>query len=266
MIVVFTIDDIYVQPISTVIQSLVSSEPELKKIYIVGRLSNSHQEGYLPLLRDAHPHVEIIYLCAFKSMERMGVKFHHPCMDRLLIPECVPERKVIFSDADVIFNNSIKRIWETQTEPLGIAALTSGPGCFTEWIHHSTGKKEMKYIYSKKFDAGLIVMDLDKMQCLNFVKEIPHICKQINVNDMITFNLWAAGHYTPIDRSDVVYLSDDLPPDEKWNFDSKAIIHYTNSPKPWERDEKSLAKIKDADKKKYEYFQQYWDKYEIAFN
>lgn len=159
-----------------------------------------------------------------------------------VLQDLPPEvKKVLYLDVDMIVNTDLRALWETPMADNAIVAVPDINNYITD-THNRIG------IHSPYFNAGVMVMDLDRCrelmlreQCLNIIATT-----QLEYNDQDALNMVLDGHvaYVPpkwnlVDGYLLRYNQSKIPADIRNIVKSsakgrrKAIIHYTGIYKPW---------------------------------
>jgi lipopolysaccharide biosynthesis glycosyltransferase len=150
-------------------------------------------------------------------------------------------KRVLYLDVDMIINGDILPLWTTPLGDKACAAVVDpgvNPGEFAKkW--HLSGK-------GPYFNSGVMLFDLDKL------RSKPYMEQAIKIATSPDHSL----EYADQDALNIVLWNDWLAIDPRWNFQRKflynnytdwnalapqeyqpAIIHYTESCKPWKKTE-----------------------------
>jgi lipopolysaccharide biosynthesis glycosyltransferase len=152
---------------------------------------------------------------------------------RLLVPELVPEPRIIFLDADTLVVNDLNALWQTRLGNNVIAGVLDPGGANTSKLPRGKGDP---YI-----NAGVLLMDLDALRNDGMPEKVRAIYRQYHADltwfDQCVLNKYADG------RKLVLY--------EGWNRQISAIeitteqfegvlaepnlavLHFVDKIKPW---------------------------------
>ena len=153
---------------------------------------------------------------------------------RLFIPDIVKGDKALYLDTDIVVNQRIDDLYNTEISDTFIAAVVN-PGINNQsdlGMEHS----------AKYFNSGVMLINLEywraynvKEKVIEFVGRKPEVIQfpdQDGLNSVINGN-WLELH--PKYNLHTGLLCINYPPDSpiKEAIDNPTIIHYTGSPKPW---------------------------------
>ena len=159
------------------------------------------------------------------------------CIDRLWIPELVKEKLVLYLDLDILCTGDITGAFKADTGPKGIAAKNSvEPNVVRGWLEKVGGAaaKHLKYIHPTSVNAGVMLMDTQKLKHNKFSQKTIHMCHEFGVNDQIAVNFYLDGQKASLPGFYNVYFGQD---DEA--YPDKRIVHFAGSSKPWHKDFRS---------------------------
>lgn len=154
---------------------------------------------------------------------------------RILAPSVLVDTdKILYLDADIIINNDISELWNTDISGYTLAAVRE------ESIVALDKRLKMPAEY-KYFNAGVVLLNAEKIRKYNKFEPVLEYLKE-NKNEIL---------YLDQDALNAVLYDEWLEIDEKWNYhntfilkknnnrehvllDNPAIIHYTGPVKPWD--------------------------------
>jgi lipopolysaccharide biosynthesis glycosyltransferase len=184
-------------------------------------------------------------------------------MDRLRIPSLLPEtvKKVIYLDLDLIVNCDLASIYNMKIPACGIVGRSSlQKDLMKSWIEMNdefvkysktfSNKKNDKFKISKfkkSLNAGVLLMDLEKLRANKFEEEVSEWVEKFGFNDQIVINIYCQSNYGELNPKFNVFAKDEN------KVARPAILHYAGSKKPW---------LPGFNHKRY---QKMWDKYYIKF-
>lgn len=164
-------------------------------------------------------------------------------LDRLLLPELLNTvQRVIYLDVDLVVLDDLAPLWDADLRGHALAAKpSSSPG--TRWgiqmLYHALGVQPLTHsrpirrwlhetgaMAFRAFNAGVLVMDLDKMRCDNAVPFLLSLVEQCAMNDQDALNTYTRGNYLPLGPEWNAAPRQDLTEGAK-------IIHFVGPVKPW---------------------------------
>lgn len=166
-------------------------------------------------------------------------------MDRLYLPELLPDiDKIVYIDVDTVILGDIAELAKYKTSSRGIAARpTPNPNnnIQAHWIERAIRirafdtQKAREYrrktsaalnLLSPYFNAGVLVLSLERLRALNFTAETLHLVKEYGLEDQEALNLFSLGDYNHI------AMEWNAQPYVDW-FDEVKLIHWAGALKPW---------------------------------
>ena len=156
---------------------------------------------------------------------------------KILIPNLVQEDKIIFLDSDTLVGNCLKELFEYQTKGKIIAGVSDdGVSSFLGDEEDIFGYKKNDYI-----NAGVLLMDLEKMRSINFVSKCysayQKYSSQIKFNDqdLINLTLKSEKFLLPERFNTLVKFSEKQNiVNKKINSLENSILHFIGNIKPWQ--------------------------------
>jgi lipopolysaccharide biosynthesis glycosyltransferase len=164
-------------------------------------------------------------------------------LDRLLLPELLNNlRRVIYLDVDLVVLDDLAALWNVELCGHALAAKpSSSPG--TRWgiqmLYQAIGALPLarsrpirRWLHSsgamafRAFNAGVLVMDLDRMRRDNAVPFLLALVEQCAMNDQDALNTYTRGNYLPLG------LEWNSAPRQDVTEGAK-IIHFVGPVKPW---------------------------------
>jgi lipopolysaccharide biosynthesis glycosyltransferase len=169
-------------------------------------------------------------------------------MDRLLLPLLLPNlERMVSLDTDLVVLEDIEQLSACDVGTLGLAAR---PLVHPNWspLHRlceqiagraidpaaaDTVRLELSArvdFDARAFNAGVVVMDLERLRALRFSEETLDLSRRFGLHDNETMALWANGRFMPLA--------------DRWNYipgiehqEAPAIIHWAGMLKPWRQGE-----------------------------
>lgn len=177
-------------------------------------------------------------------------------MDRLFLPSILKDiRKIIYLDIDLIVNDDLSKLYKLKTSKRGIAAKTTLKKEFSRmdnllktWISKKDEiPKILEYCKNPRcscFNAGVLLLDLDKLRKNNMEEIVINLINKFGINDQLALNIYANGEYAQLPKRWNIFVGQENPK-------LKSIIHWIGPKKPWNNNKVSLR--------------EYWIKYYSPF-
>ena len=169
------------------------------------------------------------------SMDEIDVfakNFSRGMFFRLLVPDIMEVRKVVYLDCDIAVNLDIKELWNVDIEEFSLAAVPDETNInWNSKIHGKVRAWAMQYDGQKYFYSGVLLMNLERIRQKKriLVKEAKKFFKRyrfcLDFPDQDFFNVFF--------RDDVRYI------EERFNrvldrcHIDNAIMHFTKDYRPW---------------------------------
>lgn len=178
-------------------------------------------------------------------------------MDRLFLCSIFPKmKKVIYLDMDLVVNADLAELYSLETPPRGVCARTcfappynNMRGMIEVWIKNKNIRvddfEKQVNLECKCLNAGVLVLDLDKLRKNQFEEKMISLVKKYGFNDQISLNIYCCGDYNEIPPSWNVFAPYESPQE-------KSIVHWIGRQKPWKGRGTALI--------------EYWDKYYFPFD
>lgn len=154
---------------------------------------------------------------------------------RLLIPLHAHKNRVVYSDADVVFQENIENlVFETNAGVNGLALIKAGK-CANQPEREQTLMREHgKLPDDDYYFSGLAVLDLQKYNEHRLVQKSEEIARnsssKLDFHDQTIWNCVAKE----IESIDERWNFLAFPKSEISIFPDKGLIHFMGSPKPWD--------------------------------
>ena len=243
MNIVFASNTGYVEHLAVAIRSLLESNSgEIITIYIINSDINEVTWRQLETLV-THSKSRLIDIKISDNDLDGLVTPHHLKKEtyyRLFIPEKLQISKVLYLDADIVVNGSLRELYEVDVDKYYLAAVET-PGFV---VHHDLGMSEE----SKYFNAGVILINIAmwrrervKERVIEVVKERPwaiQFADQCGLNAVVD-GKWKALHpkfnvESFIFETDVDPYSSFFPRGAlAFAVKHPVILHFSGSAKPW---------------------------------
>lgn len=165
--VVFATNQQYIQHLCAALKSLLENNKDLSfKIYIINSgISPKIYSNILTVARPYNCQLENIVISDdfFKEL----VLTHHYSKEiyyRLLIPELIDEKKVLYLDADIIINGSIKELYNQNIEDYYVCAVED-----PYFDRYSELNIDKKFRY---FNSGVMLINVTKWKNTGLQKKV----------------------------------------------------------------------------------------------
>tara|TARA_B100001964_G_scaffold204760_1_gene234709 strand:+ start:194 stop:1030 length:837 start_codon:yes stop_codon:yes gene_type:complete len=170
------------------------------------------------------------------------------CMLRLLIPEIIQEKKVLYLDIDLIVNLDLMEVFKIDLTPSGLGIKESvwhtcselttikarnDKGVFNLTLPIKELKKDMKKwgFQPKMGNCGVMLMDLEILRKKDFTGECFKIHKKnSHQHDQWIINEYYQGNYTRLKPEFNVFIGQD---DHLLGENDDFIAHYVGGTKPY---------------------------------
>lgn len=245
----FSLDGNLKHQLAVVLESVVTHASRPIRAYVLCR---DHDKNDFDRIAKAFPTVSFVWLPTddvdYGEIIGMIVHITVATMDRLLLPELLPDvKRIIHHDLDALCFGDVAELFETDLAGTPIAARTSpqtdarsGFGGLIKASKRLKNNQDMarelimrshtRHVYDfLAFNAGVMVLDLDRMRADEFCRQFLPYAERFGMNDQEILNAYAGA-----DRVE-------LPAD--WNrlprleiVESPKIVHWAGFQKPWNPD------------------------------
>lgn len=161
------------------------------------------------------------------------------CLDRLILPlldlpmHC---NRVVYLDLDICVLGSLMPLMHMDTGSKGIAAKTSQvPNVINSWVA-KYGTEKIQYPHSKSFNAGVLVMDVDKLKREKMWDFCSQMYSKTGFNDQILLNFYAHAQYVELPPQFNIFVGQDHSHFSSLRGNQAIILHFVGSQKPWLHD------------------------------
>lgn len=159
-------------------------------------------------------------------------------MDRLMLPSLLPGiKKIVYLDMDIIVNHDIKELYDMPTSEKGVLAKSSIMKGYTtvgdligNWAYDKNslieaiqGKVDLN---ATTFNAGVLVLDLEKLRKNNFEHIVLDLVQKFRLNDQLALVMYANGDYEKLPCYWNVFAHHE-------DVENPHIIHWAGPIKPW---------------------------------
>ncbi len=256
IVLVCSADNNYAMPLTVTLRSALVNLNATQKIILFILDGGISQRNKRRIIRSLNPErVEINWVQPNPaSLQNIKLTRHLTIATcyRLLIPQLLPKHvaKVIYLDADMIVTGDLEKLWTIDIGDNYVLAVQDD----NQWyISMAVGLKNYQELGlnpdDKYFNAGLLVINLEKWRTDNIGKKVIEYLEQNQAYacdiDQDGLNVVLAGQWGELDprwnQMPRIYRYsswENSPyPEDAYNalLDSPYVIHFTNSPKPWQR-------------------------------
>ncbi len=257
--IVFATNQQYIQHLCAALKSLLENNKDLSfKIYIINSgISPKIYSNILTVARPYNCQLENIVISDdfFKEL----VLTHHYSKEiyyRLLIPELIDEKKVLYLDADIIINGSIKELYNQNIEDYYVCAVED-----PYFDRYSQLNIDKKFRY---FNSGVMLINVTKWKNTGLQKKVINFVEKnfkiLHFPDQDALNALMYGNWKRLPlKYNLTMILDNNYEHEFPCFSKEElreakinpiIIHYTGGSKPWQ--------LKNIHPYKYLYWKYLW--------
>lgn len=223
------------------IESLVANASGPVRLWVTSR---GLDEDYRRWLSAAFPSVPLTFL-SFDGVEygvvrRLVKHITVATMDRLLLPEVLPDlARVTYLDVDTVTLGDVGALARTDLAGKPLAARTTFHRAARVWrragdlVDPGAAADLRRWMAARHpfdvttFNAGVLVLDLDRLRADRFVERFAPLAAQYGLNDQDILLAYAGA-----DRVELDPAWNALPVHEP--VDGARIVHYAGAGKPWQ--------------------------------
>lgn len=234
----FAVDDNYVPQLKIALSSLIEHANKDYKyiIYILNiKLSNESRKA---IKKIKHKGFKIVFYSVEAQMEnlakRLNVRDYYTMTTyyRLILPKTFFFlKKAIYLDSDIVVRGDISELFNTDLGDNLVGAVPDASvQIFDEFIQYV--EKALEVPHEQYFNAGILVMNLQKMREIKFENKVENLVKQVSfkvAQDQDLLNVICKN------KTKLLPMEWNTMPLGEKNNDAK-IIHYNLILKPWKQD------------------------------
>lgn len=244
----------FIQPLTVTIFSILKSNPSLSfKIYLITEIEDELKLDSIKSLVYSKGSQLIVKKIVATSFSDQKIKYHYSVANyyRLLAAEMIPEDQVLYLDSDIIVHGSIQELYSTDLGEYPLAAVYDPQVLDLDRLELNT---EQGY-----FNSGVMLLNLKiwREQNLGYkvIEYLTNFPNRIQFADQCGLNAVLKGNWLRLNPKWNVMTSF-FNPKHKITavryfgaaFDlavqKPIILHYSDSPKPWEfRNNHPLKKL-----------------------
>lgn len=233
--VLITADSGYADIAPVMLSSLCVNNPHiLWKVHCIQRGLSTEEVLKIRRAGARFPNLALFMSQPPESFDRYHTHLTHvseSCLDRLFIETLdygEESARVIYMDLDMLVLGALDPLLELSTGRKGLCARSSlKSGTVSAWIKN-LGRTDISYSYSKSFNAGIFVADLDVLRANAFTPFVLGRARDTGINDQIILNLYATAQYAELPSQFNVFIGQEKP-----LIGSSKILHFVGSNKPW---------------------------------
>lgn len=256
MDIVVSTDNNYVMPLCIMLESLIANNSSEIIVHIIidESVTDNSKHQIEKVIKKSPLSQVFFYLVredlmdSYPGIGRFSRYISKASYYRLFVAELLPSAvdKVLYLDCDVIIRHPIQELWNTQIDDVAIGAV---PDMFDG--HISIFNRLMYPYQYGYFNAGVLLINLKYWRehdlSERFVSFIKNYSYRIQAHDQDVLNatLYAEKKRLPLTYNfqagflfESKYLSIDYQKycDElESTIENPVVIHFTDSPKPWEK-------------------------------
>ncbi|MBU0631308.1 glycosyltransferase family 8 protein [bacterium] len=242
--IVFTADNNYIQHLAVTLVSLLENNKDEKfKLFIFSSdITDANKEKIAQIIKPYNCEVEYIVFDR-KIFEHIDAgRYSIATYYRLLMPKYLNVDKLLYLDVDMVINDSIKELYETDIENYYVAAVEDA------WRDKAYRNRLGMSEDAKYFNAGVLVVNLKRWREENlfdvFIEYEKNSKIELESHDQDIFNAIFNGNWK---RLPLKYNQYEKNPDlDKHNLlkiftqeeiteaqEHPVIVHYIGGRKPW---------------------------------
>ncbi|MFO1067209.1 MAG: glycosyltransferase [Geminicoccaceae bacterium] len=164
-------------------------------------------------------------------------------MDRLFLPDLLPDiDRLLYLDIDIIVRGDVRELYEHDVGTSGIAARASDHPTWRRQANvleivaarkppelaaeaRRLGARDVD-LMANAFNAGVLVLSLDRLRALNCTEITVGLAKQFGMNDQYALNMYSRGAF-----AELPWYWNALPYHEL--VEDAKLIHWAGPAKPW---------------------------------
>ena len=224
------------QGLHVTLRSLLEHTEEKLKIFLITEnIKQEHLDHLDSTLKEfKHQYelvVKLIEIASFKGLR--GIQGNHFTYARLLIPELIKEKRVLYLDSDLVVKADVSSIYNINLGDniLGARLIPSWKGTIDDQLF-----SELEVDTSRPyFNAGVLLLDLNKWRAnlddKSIIKFANKYASRLLAADQTILNVFFSNAVTDIGRTSNIEI---YPSKAKLTSFENGIYHFVGAPKPWE--------------------------------
>lgn len=229
----FCINDKYAQYLGVVLTSILLNNPKTAfKFYVLSSDISEENKNILNTLKKTYKNFEIFYINIDKNrFKNFKINIDYISIEtyyRYILADVIPnEDKILYLDVDLIVNNELKDLWNTNINDYYCAAVKD-LNFDTEKYKKCIGMNDAE----EYINAGVILFNLKKLREDNISEkyfENNEIYKdKIKYQDQDIINITLSNKIKIIDS-----IYNFTRNDKTKDYNTAVIIHFVGAKKPW---------------------------------
>lgn len=238
--VALALDQNLKQHFPTTLESLIENASGPLRLWILAR---GLDVDYQKWIAAAWPEVPMTFLnfdgIEYGDITRMIPHITVSTMDRLVLPDLLPDlKRITYVDIDTVTEGDVCELHSVDLKGLPLAARTSVYSVTDQWrtagnLLSAQKASDLRRTMAAKYDfdfnnfnAGVLVLDLERMRADNFVETYLPLVGRFGLHDQDILIMYVGPNRVELD--------------EKWNalpvlqeIVEPGIVHYAGGLKPW---------------------------------
>lgn len=238
--VALALDQNLKQHFPTTLESLIENASGPLRLWILARGLDADYQKWIAA---AWPEVPMTFLnfdgIEYGDITRMIPHITVSTMDRLVLPDLLPDlKRITYVDIDTVTEGDVCELHNVDLKGLPLAARTSVYSVTDQWrtagnLLSAQKASDLRRTMAAKYDfdfnnfnAGVLVLDLERMRADNFVETYLPLVGRFGLHDQDILIMYVGPNRVELD--------------EKWNalpvlqeIVEPGIVHYAGGLKPW---------------------------------
>lgn len=241
----FACDDNYIPCLSVVFKSMknyINEDRDYKiKVMHGGNICKENQERIIKAYYATNFEIEFVDVSSYieNICELLHTRDYYSKSTyfRLFIPKMYPQlTKALYLDSDIVLLDDVAKLYDVDIDDYYVGAIPDEAVAmvpeFREYVENRIGVKK----YSEYFNAGILLMNLEKLRSINFEDLFVDLLQAVKYNVAQDQDYLNAICLNNVKYIDLCWNKMPLPNDEIKEEELK-LIHYNLSYKPWHSDD-----------------------------
>lgn len=232
--IVIAIDDNYVDAAITMLNSLLKySKGRQTNLFILNNGLEAFSKWVLKSLYKSHYKIHFIQV-ANTNFEKFHLSNHVTLATyyRLIIPDLLPKdiTRIVYLDCDLLITGDVDYLFNVE---LNGKELSAAPNSLSNPEHFESLTNSGNHIY---FNAGVLILNLDKMRMNNSSHKLMEIAKEYGTNlrfwDQDVLNIYYLSNFNVLSKS-YNYMPIYFDKQTSASIKDISILHFAGAAKPW---------------------------------